>query len=69
MNPCKIHEEGEEKCLPPISCDDWLNYVTPSSLGFRKYPDREDPKLARRKWYPPHNMGESQTESTLDKYI
>ena len=23
---------------------------------------REDPKLARRKWQPPHNMGEPQTE-------
>ena len=28
--------------------------------------DREDPKLARRKWQPPHNMGEPQTENTLD---
>ena len=28
--------------------------------------DREDPKLARRKWQPPHNMGEPQTEITLD---
>ena len=25
--------------------------------------DREDPKLARRKWQPPHNMGEPQTET------
>ena len=28
--------------------------------------DREDPKLVRRKWQPPHNMGEPQTENTLD---
>ena len=28
--------------------------------------DREDPKLARRKWQPPHNMGEPQMENTLD---
>ena len=27
--------------------------------------DREDPKLARRKLQPPHNMGEPQTENTL----
>ena len=28
--------------------------------------DREVPKLARRKWQPPHNMGEPQTENALD---
>ena len=27
--------------------------------------DREDPILARRKWQPPHNMKEPQTENTL----
>ena len=31
--------------------------------------DREDPKLAGRKWQPPHNMGEPQKENTLDKHI
>ena len=31
--------------------------------------EREDTKLARHKWQPPHNMGEPQTEKTLDKHI
>ena len=61
--------EKENGC-GPIAGNHWLNYVTPSLLGLRRYPigpaDREDPKLARRKWQPPHNMGEPQAENTLD---
>ena len=31
--------------------------------------DREDPKLARRKWQPPHNMGEPQTETQNESRV
>ena len=41
----------------------------PKLVRFAQVPhrtaDREDPKLARRKWQPPH-MGEPQKENSLD---
>ena len=54
-------EEEEKNGCGPIAGNHWLNYVTPSLLGLRRYP-----KLTRRKWQPPHNMGEPQMENTLD---
>ena len=65
MSPSATHEEEE-----------WMRANRRQSLAelcnpklvrlaqvLHRTADREDPKLARRKWQPPHNIGEPQTET------
>ena len=74
--------EFDEKFRPKFRNIEWMRANRRQSLAELCNPklvrlahvphrtaDREDSKLARRRWQPPHNMEEPQTENTLDKHI
>ena len=65
-----VSSEEEEEWMRANRRQSLAELCNPKLVRLAQVPhrtaDREDPKLARRKWQPPHNMGEPQTENTLD---
>ena len=67
---CFELEEEEEEWMRANRRQSLAELCNPKLVRLAQVPhrtaDREDSKLARRKWQPPHNIGEPQTENTLD---
>ena len=69
----KIEEEEEEEWMLANRRQSLAELCNPKLVRLAQVPhrtaDREDPKLARRKWQPPHNMGEPQTKKHTRQHI
>ena len=61
-----IFEQLEEEWMRANRRQSLAELCNPKLVGLAQVPHRTADREDRRKWQPPHNMGEPQTENTLD---